>query len=83
MIDPQYCFERDERPAATQFHEEALSLVPPGPECRFTLADGTTVTRGPGPWPAASLAAAVAAAVLVLRLAGSRASSSATGGPPS
>ena len=68
MADPGYCFEHDDRPARTEFHEEALSFLPPGPECRFTLDDGTTVVRGPGLWPAAALSAAVAAALVVARL---------------
>lgn len=73
MVDPEYCVTHPRRPRATRFHEERLALFPPGPECRFTLEDGTVVVAGPGWWPAATLAVAVGAAVIVLRIGAARA----------
>lgn len=72
MIDMRYCFEHERRPHNTSFHEETLSFLPPGPECRFTLENGREVIAGPGWWPAISLAIALLASVLVLRLSSAR-----------
>ena len=70
MIDQRYCFEHEARPANTAFHEETLSFFPPGPECRFSLDDGSEVVVGPGWWPAMSLMAALIAALVVPRVTG-------------
>ena len=68
MMDPRYCFEHEERPADTFFHEETLGFFPPGPVCRFTLADGTDVVAGPGWWPAVAATVALISAVVVVRI---------------
>lgn len=68
MIDPDYCFDHPHRPADTSFHEERLSLLPPGPECRFTRQSGETVVEGPGWSPAIVAVASIAIGLTVPRL---------------
>ena len=68
MIDQRYCFDHESRPATTSFHEETLSLFPPGPECRFTLEDGSQVVAGPGWWPGIAAILAVLAGLMALSL---------------
>lgn len=66
MLDLDYCVRHPHRPPRTQAHEERLSLVPPGPECRFMLESGETVVEGPGWTPALVALASIATPVLVL-----------------
>ena len=67
MAHPDYCIDHPHRPPSTESHEERLSLLPPGPECRFLLASGETVVEGPGWIPALVAVASVAAALVPLR----------------
>ena len=66
MVNPHYCFTHEERPATTSFHEERLRFFPPGPECEFTLEDGTIVVARPGWWPAMVTFLSIAVALIVL-----------------
>jgi len=68
MLDPEYCFVHEERPATASHHEETLTFFPPGPSCRYALADGTSKTVGPGWWPGVSLGSALVMALVFLRV---------------
>lgn len=69
MAHPDYCVDHPHRPPATESHEERLSLLPPGPECRFFLASGETIVEGPGWIPALVAVFSVATALIPLRIA--------------
>ena len=69
MAHPDYCVDHPHRPPATESHEERLSLLPPGPECRFLLAGGETVVEGPGWIPALVAVASIATGLVPLWVA--------------
>lgn len=67
MLDTDYCIDHPHRPKTTVSHDERLSFVPPGPECRFTTSGGETVVEGPGWMPAIVAAGSIGVALLVVR----------------